>query len=57
MKLGLADFAAGLRNFRLFRLSARQVQIPLATMIVVLSAAGAFAWQSPTEVWVSMRYI
>ena len=49
MKLGLADFAAGLRNFRLFRLSARQVQIPLATMIVVLLAAGAFAWQSPRD--------
>ena len=49
MKLGLADFAAGLRNFRLFRLSARQVLMPLATMIVVLSAAGAFAWQSPRD--------
>jgi polysaccharide deacetylase 2 family uncharacterized protein YibQ len=49
MKLDLAGFAAGLRNIRLFRLTVRQVQIPLAAMVVVLLAAGAFAWQSPRD--------
>ncbi len=49
MKSYLAAFAAGFRRFRLSKLTARQAQIPLAAMVIVLLAAGAFAWQGSRE--------
>lgn len=49
MKSYLAAFAAGFRRFRLSKLTARQAQLPLAAMVIVLLAAGAFAWQGSHE--------
>ncbi|MBT4427166.1 MAG: divergent polysaccharide deacetylase family protein [Rhodospirillaceae bacterium] len=49
MKSYLAAFAAGFRRIRLSKLTARQAQIPLTAIVIVLLAAGAFAWQGSRE--------
>ncbi len=49
VKPNLAIISTGLRKFRLPGLTARQAQLPLAAKVIVLLAAGAFAWQSPRD--------